>query len=74
MVCVLRGSKNLHRAEVAEDISSAIIKTKAHDGIPTCYWSQQEQEDQLVKAFDKWAAVGSIWSVAVEQVCFFFSH
>ncbi|KAI1781611.1 hypothetical protein LXA43DRAFT_1105626 [Ganoderma leucocontextum] len=67
MICILGGTKNLHRAAVAEDISGAIIKTKAHDGIPARYWSQEEQEDRLVKAFDKWAAVDGVWSAAAEK-------
>nr|VWP02236.1 Amino acid permease family protein [Ganoderma boninense] len=49
MVCVLGGTKNPHRREVAEDISSALIKAKAHDGIPARYWSKEEQEERLVK-------------------------
>ncbi len=68
MVCVLGGTKNLHRAEVGEDISNAIIKTKAHNGIPARYWSQEEQEERLVMAFEKWAAVGGVWSAAAEKV------
>ena len=68
MICVLGGSKNPHRREVGEDISSALIKTKAHDGIPARYWSQEEQEDWLKHAFDKWAAVGGIWSAAAQKV------
>ena len=63
----------MHHAKVAEDILSTLIKTKVHDGIPTCYWSQGEQEDWLVKAFDKWVAVGRVWSAAAEQVHFLSS-
>ncbi|PIL30719.1 hypothetical protein GSI_06887 [Ganoderma sinense ZZ0214-1] len=67
MICVLRGTKNPHRREVAEDISSALIKTKAHDGIPARYWSKEEQEDRLVKAYEKWIAVEGVWSAAAEK-------
>ena len=68
MVCVLGGTKNPHRAEVAEDISSAIIKVKAHDGIPARYWAKEEQEERLVMAFEKWGTVGGVWSAAAEKV------
>lgn len=68
MVCVLGGTKNPHRAEVAEDISSAIIKVKAHDGIPARYWTKEEQEERLVMAFEKWDTVGGVWSAAAEKV------
>ncbi|PIL30720.1 hypothetical protein GSI_06888 [Ganoderma sinense ZZ0214-1] len=67
MVCVLGGTKNPHRREVAEDISNALIKTKAHDGIPARYWSKEEQEDRLVKAYEKWAGVEGVWSAAAEK-------
>ncbi|KAI1781854.1 hypothetical protein LXA43DRAFT_907485 [Ganoderma leucocontextum] len=67
MICVLGGTRNPHRAEVAEDVSNAIIKTKAHNGIPARYWSREEQVERLVKAFDKWAAVGGVWSAAAEK-------
>ena len=68
MICVLGGTKNPYRAQVAEDISNAIIKTKAHDGIPARYWTQEEQEEKLVNAFEKWATVGGVWSAAAEKV------
>ncbi len=68
MICVLGGTKNPHRCEVARDISNALIKTKAHDGIPARYWSKEEQESRLVEAFDKWAAVSGVWSAAATKV------
>ncbi|KAI1794159.1 hypothetical protein LXA43DRAFT_884301, partial [Ganoderma leucocontextum] len=64
MVCILGGSKNAHQREVGEDISSALIKSKAHDGIPARYWSKEEQEERLEQAFIKWATVGGVWSAA----------
>ncbi|KAI1781856.1 hypothetical protein LXA43DRAFT_977872 [Ganoderma leucocontextum] len=67
VICVMGGTRNPHRAGVGEDISNAIIKTKAHDGIPARYWSQEEQEERLVAAFEKWAAVGGVWSAAAEK-------
>ncbi|PIL26811.1 hypothetical protein GSI_11072 [Ganoderma sinense ZZ0214-1] len=67
MICVLGGTKNPHRREVAEDIAGAIIKTKAHDGIPARYWSQEEQEERLVEAFKKWVVVGGVWNAAAEK-------
>ncbi|KAI1797610.1 hypothetical protein LXA43DRAFT_1126227, partial [Ganoderma leucocontextum] len=67
MICVLGGTKNPHRREVGEDISNAIIKTKAHQGIPARYWSQEEQEERLVKAFEKWVAVGGVWNAAADK-------
>ncbi|KAI1790224.1 hypothetical protein LXA43DRAFT_973740 [Ganoderma leucocontextum] len=64
MVCILGGSKNPHQCQVGEDISSALIKTKAKDGIPARYWSKEEQEERLEEAFKKWVAVGGVWSAA----------
>ncbi|KAI1784492.1 hypothetical protein LXA43DRAFT_901509, partial [Ganoderma leucocontextum] len=52
---------------VGEDISSALIKSKAHDGIPARYWSKEEQEERLEQAFRKWAAVGGVWSAAASN-------
>ncbi|KAI1789749.1 hypothetical protein LXA43DRAFT_892226 [Ganoderma leucocontextum] len=66
-ICILGGTKNLHRAQVGEDISNALIKSRARNGIPASYWSQEEQEERLVRAYDKWAAVGGVWSAAAEK-------
>ena len=69
LVCVLGGTKNPFRGEVGEDISNAILKCKAHDGIPARYWNKEEQEERLIRAYDKWVARGGVWTAAAEKVC-----
>ena len=68
LICIIGGTKNPHRSEVAQDIVNAILKSPAKDKTPAMYWSQEEQEDRLKQAFDKWAAVGGIWSAAAQKV------
>ncbi|KAI0712734.1 hypothetical protein C8T65DRAFT_562727, partial [Cerioporus squamosus] len=68
LACVLHGSKNPHRLEVGQDISDAILKSKASNGNPARYWSKAEQEERLVRAYEKWVKHGDVWSAAAEKV------
>ncbi|KAI0720548.1 hypothetical protein C8T65DRAFT_567509, partial [Cerioporus squamosus] len=68
LACVLGGTKNPRRSEVAQDITDAILKSKASDGNPATYWSQEEQERRLILAYEKWVEDGSVWSAAAEKV------
>ena len=68
VVCILGSSKNPHQRSVGEDISGALIKTKAKDGVPARYWSREEQEERLEAAYMKWVAVGGVWSAAAANV------
>ncbi|PIL36312.1 hypothetical protein GSI_01975 [Ganoderma sinense ZZ0214-1] len=40
LACVKDGMKNLYRAQVANDIMEAILKTKASNGVPAIYHTQ----------------------------------
>lgn len=68
MICVLGGTKNPLRSEVARSIVDAILKSSANDQSPARYWSQEEQETRLVKVYEKWVAQGSVWNAAAEKV------
>ena len=69
MATILNGSKNPHCAAVMSDITNAILKKHASEGEQGAeYWDQKEQEQWLVHAYDKWAAKGTIWSVASGKV------
>lgn len=65
---IINGSQNPHRLEVGKDISRAIIKVPAHNGIPSTYWTREEQERLLINAYDKWAVYGGVWSAASAEV------
>ncbi|EIW51483.1 uncharacterized protein TRAVEDRAFT_137340 [Trametes versicolor FP-101664 SS1] len=54
------------RPHIAEDIVSAILKTRASAHNPGVYWSREEQERQLEEAFQKWAARG-VWNLAAAK-------
>lgn len=66
-VCILGGSGNHARPEITNDIVSAILKTRADKFNPAVYWSREEQERRLDKAFKKWAARG-VWNSAAAKV------
>ncbi|KAI0694249.1 hypothetical protein C8T65DRAFT_585152, partial [Cerioporus squamosus] len=68
LACVLGGTKNPRHSKVPQDITDAILKSRASDGNPATYWSQEEQERWLVLAYEKWVEDGSIWSAAAEKV------
>ncbi|KAI0685312.1 hypothetical protein C8T65DRAFT_592488, partial [Cerioporus squamosus] len=68
LACVLGGTKNPCRSEVAQDITNAILKSRASNGNPATYWSQEEQERRLVLAYEKWVEDGTVWSAAAEKV------
>ncbi|KAI1784482.1 hypothetical protein LXA43DRAFT_901577 [Ganoderma leucocontextum] len=68
LVCVKDGTKNPHRGEVAKDIVDAILKMKAANGVPAVYRSQEEQEERLVEAYNKWKERGGVWTAAAERV------
>ncbi len=69
LVCVKDGTKNLYRKEVAHNIVDAILKMKATKGVPAVYRPQEEQEERLIEAYQKWEAQGSVWTAAVAEVC-----
>ena len=73
-MCVLGGTKNPFRGEVGEDISNAIIKCKAHDGVPARYWNKEQQEERLIRAYNKWVERGGVWTAAAEKVCLSSTH
>ncbi|KAI0704824.1 hypothetical protein C8Q76DRAFT_631245 [Earliella scabrosa] len=67
LICMINGTKNPHRAEVARDIVDAIVKSPAKDKTPAVYWSQEEQEVRLQRAYKKWADHGGVWTAAAEK-------
>lgn len=69
MVTILNGSKNPHCMAIMVDITNAILKRYASKGEQDAeYWEQDEQEQQLVAAYDKWGSKGTIWSIMSEKV------
>nr|VWO98010.1 Carboxylic ester hydrolase (EC [Ganoderma boninense] len=68
LACVKDGNKNAHRAEVANDIVDAILKSRAANGIPATYYPQPEQERRLLEAYDKWEKHGGVWTPAAAKV------
>ncbi|PIL30528.1 hypothetical protein GSI_07228 [Ganoderma sinense ZZ0214-1] len=68
LVCVKDGTKNPYRGEVANNIVHAILKVKAANGVPAIYRSQPEQEERLVKVFNKWEEHGGVWTAAAAKV------
>ncbi|TFK92373.1 hypothetical protein K466DRAFT_480747, partial [Polyporus arcularius HHB13444] len=67
MICVVNGSKNPHRAEVAHDLVDAIVKCTANNNAPAVYRSQSEQETRLQAVYDKWAAKKGVWTAAAAK-------
>jgi hypothetical protein len=67
IVAILNSSKSPYRAAVAADIMGAILNKHAQHGQPAEYWDQEEQEQRLVVAFDKWADK-CVWSAAAQKV------
>ena len=70
---VINGTRNPHRSAVAKDITDAILKTRATETAGATYWSQEEQETQLIAAYDKWLKKGGVWSAAASEVLWFSS-
>ncbi|PIL37602.1 hypothetical protein GSI_01296 [Ganoderma sinense ZZ0214-1] len=68
LVCVQDGTKNPHRGEVANDLVDAILKAKAANGVPAIYHPQAEQEERLVKVYNKWKEHGGVWTAAAAKV------
>jgi hypothetical protein len=60
---IFQGARNPHRREVLKDIRDAIIKTSAEPNQPATYWTQAEQEERLVHAFNKWLQHGGVDTV-----------
>lgn len=65
---ITSGTRNPFRGEVARDITDAILKTRAGGGAPAVYWSQEEQEEKLAEAYEKWSRKGEVWSAAAPKV------
>jgi hypothetical protein len=68
LAVIVNGTKNPHRAEVASDITDAILKKRAANGKGAEYWSKEEQISKLEAAFEKWTRKGGVWSAAAAQV------
>jgi len=72
LTTIINGTKNPYRAQVANDISSSILKKKANGkgGIAE-YWNKEEQERRLTDVYQKWSEKGHVWSAASAKVtCF----
>ena len=65
---VVNGTKNPYRKEVACDIRDSILREVARSDKPASYWSQEEQEKRLEKAYEKWSTHGKVWSAAAAKV------
>ncbi|TFY52964.1 hypothetical protein EVG20_g10326 [Dentipellis fragilis] len=64
LVTTLGGTKNQHRAAVARDIVDAMLISRTSKNEPAKYWSKEEQESRLQTMFEKWSAIGGVWSAA----------
>ncbi|PIL34267.1 hypothetical protein GSI_03978 [Ganoderma sinense ZZ0214-1] len=60
MGCVLGGRGNGSRTEIANDITGAVLKTRADKYNPAVYWSSAEQEVRLEGVYNKWAKEGAL--------------
>lgn len=60
--------KNPHRAEVAKDITDAILKSRAKKGTSATYWNKEDQARRLTEAYEKWSEKGGVWSAAAFKV------
>ncbi|KAH9001813.1 hypothetical protein EDB86DRAFT_2827581 [Lactarius hatsudake] len=58
LAVIINGTKNPHRAEVAKDITDAILKKRAANGKGAEYWTKEEQ----------WSRKSGVWSAAASQV------
>jgi len=66
---IKNGTKNPYRAQVANDISSSILKKKANGkGGRAEYWSKEEQTKRLTDVYQKWSKTGNVWSAASAKV------
>jgi hypothetical protein len=68
LAVIVNGTKNPHWAEVASDITDAILKKRAASGKGAEYWSKEEQILKLEAAFEKWTCKAGVWSAAAAQV------
>ena len=68
LAVIVNGTKNPHRAEVAKDITDAILKKCAANGRGAKYWTKEEQARRLQHAFEKWLRKSGVWSAAASQV------
>ncbi|KZP11522.1 hypothetical protein FIBSPDRAFT_756586, partial [Athelia psychrophila] len=64
LIVIIGGTKNPFRSEVAQDITDAILKTRAKKGVSATYWNRAEQERRLIEAYEKWSRKGGVWSAA----------
>jgi hypothetical protein len=66
---VLNGTRNPHRAAIAQDILDAVMQTRASQKpkIPATYWEKDKQEENLIAVFEKWVRKG-VWSAAATKV------
>lgn len=69
LATIINGTKNPHRAQVANDISGSILKKKANGkGGSAEYWTKEEQAKRLSDVYQKWSEKGNVWSAASAKV------
>lgn len=68
LIVIAGGTRNPLRGAVAKDVTDAILKTRAINGLPATYWTQKEQEVKLDEAYEKWSKHGGVWSAAAPKV------
>ncbi|PIL32659.1 hypothetical protein GSI_05363 [Ganoderma sinense ZZ0214-1] len=56
---MIGGRGNGSRSEIANDITGAVLKTRADKYNPAVYWSSAEQEVRLEGVYNKWAKEGA---------------
>lgn len=67
-VTIINKTTNPWYTLVGKEITEAILKERAQGGKSALYWSQSEQERQLVDVYEKWAQKGGVWSAGSARV------
>ncbi|TRM55405.1 hypothetical protein BD626DRAFT_469578 [Schizophyllum amplum] len=62
LAVIVDGTRNPNRVHVAHDITNALMKTKASDGVPATYFDCADQVMHMENMFAKWDAKGGVWN------------
>ncbi|KAJ7467666.1 hypothetical protein FB451DRAFT_1178035 [Mycena latifolia] len=68
LAAIINGTNNPHRSEVAAAIRNAVLKNSASKGVLAQYWSQEEQEANMIEVYNEYCRKGGVWSAAAHSV------